>query len=93
MPQKKPKKRIAVTLRFEPAAMALLEADRREISNGGPASTRSSYLKHAALSYPRLRKIETDLRKLESNLRSHIGSMFCGQVITEATLKSLTEAQ
>jgi len=68
MAQKKAKKasdqRKPVTLRFSDNEMAYLQTDRREIQAQSIPVSFSAYGKHAILSYPRLRKIEAELKKL-----------------------------
>lgn len=57
---KKPRERHPITLRFDDNEMAALHTDRREL--GGVPVSAGAYAKHAVLSYPRLRKLEAQLR-------------------------------
>jgi hypothetical protein len=66
MPPKKHKKtseRHPITLRFDDNEMAALQTDRREINNTGIPVSAGAYAKHAVLSYPRLRKLEAQIRR------------------------------
>lgn len=63
MPPRKTKKptpppALQTTLRLTPAELAPIEADRAAMSEGGVPIKMGAYLKHAAMSYARLRKLE-----------------------------------
>lgn len=57
MPKPKPKKTKPVQIRLNPEELVMLEADHLEMMKlSGMPVTFSAYMKHAATSFPRLRK-------------------------------------
>jgi len=89
MPQKKTKKpkppseRHPTTLRFSDADFALVDADRKAMP-GIPVS-HGAYCKHAVMSYPKLRKLEDEVRR-QANGGEETVSDIASDLLTEAGL-------